>query len=471
MSETDSKLSALRRDRHSEPPAIFAAMRPISRDSIAGRRVLRVRPGDPLVLAVLVPRRRRTARTPARLESTVDASIAPGDDFFAYANGGWLKATAIPAGKERWGARDELEEDDAPPHRGAARRRRAPRRPAPRRARSRTSAPPTRTRPPSRPRGLASLKPLLDRVEKVSDKTELTRLLGRGMRADVDPMGFGIYQSAGVLGLSVEQSIHGEKTNTAFLVQGGLGLPDREDYLSADAAKAGASSAVSRLHPARCSRSPAWTVRTNAASAVLALETAIAQSQAHARGVGKRPQRRQRVDALRLRAAGPRDRLDRLLRRGGAGRAGRARRLAAVRRDRAGGAGRVAAARGLEGLPALPCHPRFRGRAAARLRRAGAGAARRRRARAAALPRRARARRHAIGPEERAGEDVRRALLPRRAEGARGANLRQRPRGAHEAGRGRDVDVAGHQSERACRSCRRCTSGSGIPIDGRTIPR
>ena len=39
-----------------------------------------------------------------------DASIKPGDDFFAYANGGWLKATAIPAGKERWGARDELEE-------------------------------------------------------------------------------------------------------------------------------------------------------------------------------------------------------------------------------------------------------------------------------------------------------------------------------------------------------------------------
>src|SRR3954447_10364115 len=49
-------------------------------------------------------------RKPSRLESTVDASIAPGDDFFAYANGGWLKATALPAGSPRWGARDELEE-------------------------------------------------------------------------------------------------------------------------------------------------------------------------------------------------------------------------------------------------------------------------------------------------------------------------------------------------------------------------
>jgi hypothetical protein len=31
--------------------------------------------------------------------------IRPGDDFFAYANGGWLKATEIPAGKDRWSTR------------------------------------------------------------------------------------------------------------------------------------------------------------------------------------------------------------------------------------------------------------------------------------------------------------------------------------------------------------------------------
>src|SRR6476619_4863121 len=44
------------------------------------------------------------------LERTVDSSIAPGDDFFAHANGAWLGATAIPAGKDRWGARDEIAE-------------------------------------------------------------------------------------------------------------------------------------------------------------------------------------------------------------------------------------------------------------------------------------------------------------------------------------------------------------------------
>ena len=127
-------------------------------------------------------------RKPPRLESTVDASITPGDDFFAYANGAWLKATALPSGKERWGARNELEEvtrrriatllDAA----SAAPAGSAARKVADFRAAYLNEA-------AIEARGLASLKPLLDRIEKVSDKAELTRLLGRGMRADVDPLG------------------------------------------------------------------------------------------------------------------------------------------------------------------------------------------------------------------------------------------------------------------------------------------
>src|SRR5689334_16929292 len=50
------------------------------------------------------------AQMASKLEHTVDPSIKPGDDFFAYANGAWLEATAIPEGKERWGARDEINE-------------------------------------------------------------------------------------------------------------------------------------------------------------------------------------------------------------------------------------------------------------------------------------------------------------------------------------------------------------------------
>jgi putative endopeptidase len=33
-----------------------------------------------------------------------DLAVAPGDDFFRYANGGWMKATQIPADRTRWGS-------------------------------------------------------------------------------------------------------------------------------------------------------------------------------------------------------------------------------------------------------------------------------------------------------------------------------------------------------------------------------
>src|SRR5439155_5745654 len=66
------------------------------------------------------------------------------------------------------------------------------------------------------------------------DKPALARLLGRWMRAAVDPLNWGVYESSSVLGLSVEPSIHGEKTYVAFLLEGGVGLPDRDLYLGAD---------------------------------------------------------------------------------------------------------------------------------------------------------------------------------------------------------------------------------------------
>ena len=218
----------------------------------------------------------QTAGRASRMESTVDASIVPGDDFFAYANGGWLKATTIPAGRQRWGARDELEEQ--------ARRRVAELIDAASAAPAGSAAHKVAyfraaylNETAIETGGLASIKPSLDLVENVSDKAGLARLLGRGMRADVDPLGFGVYQSSSVLGLSVEQSIHGEKNNVAFLLQGGLGLPDRDDYLSADAAK-GALRERYRAYIAKMLTLAGFDRADERAGAVLALETAIAQS-------------------------------------------------------------------------------------------------------------------------------------------------------------------------------------------------
>src|SRR5690348_1647927 len=94
---------------------------------------IRLRPvrGCVLLAAVLWwwPESRATAQAPANrtaaaLEDGVDPAIRPGDDFFGFANGAWLKSAVIPSGRDRWTARTEIGErtsrqiaqllDDAP---------------------------------------------------------------------------------------------------------------------------------------------------------------------------------------------------------------------------------------------------------------------------------------------------------------------------------------------------------------------
>jgi putative endopeptidase len=41
--------------------------------------------------------------------AAIDPTIKPGEDFFGYASGGWLKRTEIPADRARWGMFDELQ--------------------------------------------------------------------------------------------------------------------------------------------------------------------------------------------------------------------------------------------------------------------------------------------------------------------------------------------------------------------------
>jgi putative endopeptidase len=219
-------------------------------------------------------------RAPSRLESTTDPSIAPGDDFFAYANGSWLKTAVIPAGRDRWAVRDDIDErtrrqiasllDDAkhaPP--GSLARKVADFQTA---LLNQASIDET---------GLAPLSPALGRIEHVHDAPSLARLLGATMRADVDPLGFGIYESSTVLGLAAEHSIHGEKRYDAFLVQGGLALGDRDRYVSTkpDAVELRRRY---RQYVARMLALAGFDEPDRRAERVLALETALAESHASA---------------------------------------------------------------------------------------------------------------------------------------------------------------------------------------------
>ena len=218
------------------------------------------------------------------LEDGVDADTEPGDDFFLYANGGWLKATEIPAGKGLWGARGEIAQrtreqvarllDDA----NAAPAGSAARKVADFRAAYLNEA-------AIEARGIAPLKPLLGRIDRIRDKADLTRVLGSELRSDVDPMNLGVYNSSHILGLAVQAGNHGERDHVAYLLQGGLGLPDREHYLSADPRmqalrveyQAAIGATLARL--GLDSDGPASKIASRA-EAVMALETAIARSHA-----------------------------------------------------------------------------------------------------------------------------------------------------------------------------------------------
>ena len=45
--------------------------------------------------------------------ANMDLSIKPGDNFYLYANGNWIKKTPIPASKTRWGSFDALAEESS----------------------------------------------------------------------------------------------------------------------------------------------------------------------------------------------------------------------------------------------------------------------------------------------------------------------------------------------------------------------
>ena len=45
--------------------------------------------------------------------ANMDLAVKPGDDFYQYANGGWLKKTVMPSTKTRWGSFDMLREESS----------------------------------------------------------------------------------------------------------------------------------------------------------------------------------------------------------------------------------------------------------------------------------------------------------------------------------------------------------------------
>ena len=167
----------------------------------------------------------------AAMEAGMDKSVLPGDDFYRYVNGGWEKTAVIPNDKSSVGNTSTLrDESDAIVLKLIEQARQAaPNSPA-RKVGDYYSA--YLNTDAINQRGLVPVMPQLKSIAGIKNKAALATYLGRHLRADVDPLNATNFFTENLFGLWVAQGFHDHSKYTGYLLQGGLGLPDREYYLS-----------------------------------------------------------------------------------------------------------------------------------------------------------------------------------------------------------------------------------------------
>jgi endothelin-converting enzyme/putative endopeptidase len=80
-------------------------------------------------------------------------------------------------------------------------------------------------------KGMTPFRPHLEAIAAIRDKRELAHALGEALRADVDPLNNTNYHTPNLFGIWVAQDFANPDRYTAYLLQGGIELPDRQYYL------------------------------------------------------------------------------------------------------------------------------------------------------------------------------------------------------------------------------------------------
>jgi predicted metalloendopeptidase len=162
----------------------------------------------------------------------MDLAVHPGDDFYAHANGAWAKATEIPADRSSFGVGEAVA--DLTDRRTVALIRAAAASKAPAGSEQRkigdffTSY---MDEAAIEAKGMAPMGPQFQAIGAIQDRTSLARYLGTTLRADVDVLNATNYYTPNLFGLWVAQDLDEPTRYAPFLMQGGLGLPDRSYYL------------------------------------------------------------------------------------------------------------------------------------------------------------------------------------------------------------------------------------------------
>ena len=164
----------------------------------------------------------------------MDKSVTPGDDFFSYADGSWVKNTPIPDDRSRIGGfwiADQVREKNTRELFDNI----------------------LKSKPTSGNdvlianyynayvnidaidrAGIEPAKADLDAIARITDKRALSAAIGSNIRADTDPLNATNFQTENLFGVFVTQGLATPGQQLPYLMQGGIGLPDAQYYLSSD---------------------------------------------------------------------------------------------------------------------------------------------------------------------------------------------------------------------------------------------
>ncbi|RJG21409.1 M13 family metallopeptidase [Massilia cavernae] len=206
-------------------------------------------------------------------------AVLPGDDFFAYANADWLAKTEIPADRSTWGAGAALSEETNERIRkmieGFAADKNA-------KGNARMVADYYSTfmdEAGIEAKGTEPIRKELAKIDAIKDKAGLVRALGASLRADVDALNATDFFTENLFGLWVAQGLNEPSRNAPYLLQGGLGMPDRAYYLTQSERMAGLRTKYQQ-HIAQMLKLAGYADADARAARVMALEMAIAQAHA-----------------------------------------------------------------------------------------------------------------------------------------------------------------------------------------------
>jgi putative endopeptidase len=212
--------------------------------------------------------------------ASMDRNAVPGDDWFAFTNGSWVKNTPIPDDRSSIGAfytadqqREKQTRDlfdqllksnpDANSNEGRIVNYYN--------AYLNTDA--------IDRAGIAPAKADLDAIAAIGDKRTLSAAIGGTLRADVDPLNATNYQTENLFGVFVTQGLNTPGETLPYLLQGGLGMPEREYLLSADAKMAELRGKY-RAHVQQVLQAAGIADSAGAAGRILDLESKIARAHA-----------------------------------------------------------------------------------------------------------------------------------------------------------------------------------------------